>query len=565
MIGLGVDGLKIQNIDFFRARLFRLLLFCLIPTGLMALVPGVFMAIKAGTTASYLVAGVDTLIACLVLFVILSKNISIHFKKTFIIGSIYFLAVFLLISLGSFGPGIIYILLLTVLMALLFSKKTAQLSIWMNLIICVGLGLIIEFKLFNSMLIVEYKLADWVAYSSNIMLFTVVAYLLITTLIINLEGRIKELSISETRQLGLLASQTNYVIRTDLDGKYTYANNKFINDFGWLEADDIIIGREAMASILPHHHQLAIDTVVKCLASPSEVFQVSLDKPRESGGVRTTLWEFTCINGDNETSTEIQCVGIDISDRIRVEKELELSLEDLYKHNRELQTYAYVISHTLRAPIANIIGLVNLVEMDKEDPAALCEYIRDLKESASILDQVVRDLSKSISLTSSVIELPQEEVNLLDIFSMIQSDLGILIRTTNTSIEVPKEDFVLRSHKPYLYVIFHNLIYNSIKYKSDNVPAKVVVSITANTQYVIVAVTDNGTGINLDKQYDDLFKPYKRFNTAIPGKGLGLFYAKRHIEALGGIILVESELGVGSSFKVVLPKQIPATLSSSSN
>jgi PAS domain S-box-containing protein len=552
MSNINQDLIQVRDIGYYRDRLFKLLLYCLIPTGLIALVPGVFMAIMGGTTTSYLVAGVDILIAVVLFYVVLSKNISIHIKKVFVVSVLYVLAIFLMISIGSFGPGIIYILLLTVLMSLLFTSKIARLSIWFNLAICVGLGLIIEFGLFNSQLIKQYHLADWLAYSSNVMVFSVITYLLINSLIKNLEGRIKELSISEARQLGLVASQTNYVIRTDMNGKYTYVNDKFVRDFGWLENGQGIIGQDAVSSILHYHHQRLFDLVAKCIAHPNEVFQVALDKPKQDGGVITTLWDFICMKGELDAPSEIQCIGIDISKRIKAEQNLELSLKDLYKHNKELQTYAYVISHNLRAPIANVLGLVSLIEVDRDDAQAMNEYIRDLKESALKLDQVVKDLSKGVSIAGHAIE-SKEDVNLPEIFNLIKEDLTSLIVSTNTNLVLPSERVSLHSNKAYLLIIFNNLIHNAIRYKSEDRQPVVRVTITANSQYVTVAVTDNGIGFDVDKQYDDLFEPYKQLNSTLPGKGLGLFFVKRHIDALGGNILVESTPGAGSTFKVVLP------------
>ncbi|MEJ7557457.1 MAG: PAS domain-containing sensor histidine kinase [Pedobacter sp.] len=548
------DIIQVQDIGFYRDRLFKLLLYCLVPTGLIALVPGLFMAIKAGTTTGYLVAGVDTLIASALFYVIWSKRIKIHVKKIAITGSLYALAIFLMISLGSFGPGIIYILLLTVLMSLLFSSKTAQLSIWFNLIVCVILGIIVEFKLFDSILIKQYHLADWLAYSSNVMLFSVITFLLINHLIKSLEGRIKELSVSESRQLGLLASQTNYVIRTDMSGKYTYANDKFIRDFGWVNDDESIIGHDALGSILDYHHQRLFEMVDRCVAHPNEVFQVSLDKQKQDGGVMTTLWDIICMTDELDAPSEIQCIGIDISKRIQAERKLELSLKDLYTHNKELQTYAYVISHNLRAPIANVLGLVSLIEVDRDDAGAMNEYIRDLKESAFKLDQVVKDLSKGVSIAGHTIGL-KEEVNLVEIFNAIKEDLNCLIKTTNTKLVLPTQSIYLRSSKAYLHIIFNNLLHNAIQHHAEDQQPKVTVTISEDAQHVTVAVTDNGIGIDVEKQFDDLFEPYKRLNTTQPGKGLGLFFVKRHTDALGGTIQVESKPGSGSTFKVVLPKQ----------
>jgi signal transduction histidine kinase len=69
----------------------------------------------------------------------------------------------------------------------------------------------------------------------------------------------------------------------------------------------------------------------------------------------------------------------------------------------------------------------------------------------------------------------------------------------------------------------------------------------------MITVADNGIGIDLDKHGQDIFKPYKRFNTTIDGKGLGLFLVKSHVEALNGRITIESKPGEGTLFKIAFP------------
>ncbi|MEJ6979661.1 PAS domain S-box protein [Pedobacter sp. P351] len=137
---------------------------------------------------------------------------------------------------------------------------------------------------------------------------------------------LQELSISEARHRGIVNSQTNYLIRTDLEAKYTYFNGSFFRDFGWMYSDGELIGKDSMLSILPYHHKIVIETVKKCLSVPNEVFQVEIDKPRKDGGVRSTLWDFLCVTNADGTPKEIQCSGIDISDRIAAEAALKESV-----------------------------------------------------------------------------------------------------------------------------------------------------------------------------------------------------------------------------------------------
>ncbi len=137
---------------------------------------------------------------------------------------------------------------------------------------------------------------------------------------------LQDLAVSEARHRGIVNSQTNYLIRTDLVGNYTYYNGSFYRDFGWMYPDGELIGKNSMSSILPYHHQIVIEAVTKCLSVPGEVIQVEIDKPKKDGGARTTLWDFICVTDIEGAPKEIQCSGIDISDRITAEAALKESI-----------------------------------------------------------------------------------------------------------------------------------------------------------------------------------------------------------------------------------------------
>lgn len=139
------------------------------------------------------------------------------------------------------------------------------------------------------------------------------------------ELKLTEMSLreSETRLRSLVESQTNYVLRTDMEGRHTYWNDKFDRDFGWIYESLGLEGADSLKSICPWHHQRTYDTVQVCAQYPGRIEKVELDKPAQNGGIRTTLWEFVCLTDERGTPTEIQCMGIDISDRREVERQLE--------------------------------------------------------------------------------------------------------------------------------------------------------------------------------------------------------------------------------------------------
>lgn len=135
------------------------------------------------------------------------------------------------------------------------------------------------------------------------------------------------LEINESRQKSLLASQTNYVIRTDIHGNYTYYNNKFQEDFGWIHEKSGIIGDSCMVAVIEKDRPKVEATALKCLENPNETFQVEIGKPRRDGKVRTTVWDFIALTDAEGNPTEIQCIGIDISKK----KDTEIALNKAKK------------------------------------------------------------------------------------------------------------------------------------------------------------------------------------------------------------------------------------------
>ncbi|TVP50400.1 MAG: PAS domain S-box protein [Mongoliibacter sp.] len=142
-----------------------------------------------------------------------------------------------------------------------------------------------------------------------------------------LERNYQEIKRSEFRFRGFYESSTNFIIRTDLEGNYTYCNKKYQDDFGWLYPGESMIGKQSRETIMPYHLDRLQDVGDKCIQNPGKVFKVELDKPKENGEVMTTLWDFLIIVDDEGNPLEIQCMGVDISERIKFEKDLQASNE----------------------------------------------------------------------------------------------------------------------------------------------------------------------------------------------------------------------------------------------
>ncbi|QEC74735.1 sensor histidine kinase [Mucilaginibacter ginsenosidivorax] len=252
----------------------------------------------------------------------------------------------------------------------------------------------------------------------------------------------------------------------------------------------------------------------------------------------------------------IRMVGAmhDISERKKSLAELKQFAEDLYKRNRELHQFGYVVSHNLRLPVANIIGIADLMEAERDCPETLDFCIAGMKASGSSLDEVIRDLSTILSVTDGSMEITKEPIDVLEIIHKVKADLNQSILETQAVIHVPEGNYLLHSHKAYLYSVFYNLINNAIKYRSTQ-PPTVTILVEDSPESLVVQLTDNGIGIDLRRHQDDLFRPYKRFNNERKGKGLGLFLVKSHMDALHGTISIQSEPKKGTSFEMTFLKE----------
>lgn len=132
---------------------------------------------------------------------------------------------------------------------------------------------------------------------------------------------------SKNRLDGLVNAQTSYVIRTDLFGNQNYFNKKYAADFGHLINLDESKGGNLLLSVCSYHRKKAFETVQKSIESPGKVFQIELDKPLANGEIATTLWDFICLANSEGMPSEIQAVGINISERISMEERLVESEE----------------------------------------------------------------------------------------------------------------------------------------------------------------------------------------------------------------------------------------------
>jgi len=242
----------------------------------------------------------------------------------------------------------------------------------------------------------------------------------------------------------------------------------------------------------------------------------------------------------------------DISERKENELQREKITLELMERNNNLEQYAYIVSHNLRAPVANILGIANLVEMPDTEMKDKQEALAHLFSSARRLDEVIRDLNMILQVQQNIHE-QKEDVNLDEVVKDIQIAILDLLRKSQVEITTNFKVKAVSTVKSYLYSIFYNLVTNSIKYKREGTRPVIRITSEQADNHVRIKFVDNGLGIDLEAHGSKIFGLYNRFHVDhAEGKGIGLFMTKTEVEALGGKISVKSQVNIGTEFLIEL-------------
>ncbi len=233
-------------------------------------------------------------------------------------------------------------------------------------------------------------------------------------------------------------------------------------------------------------------------------------------------------------------------------KEIENVVLDLKERNNHLEQFNYIVSHNMRAPVSNIIGLTNIYNIkDNQDPFNIIT-VEKIKESVNALDEVLKDLTGVLEVKQRLNQ-PNSTVNFKDNIKKIQLSIAKEIDNAGIEFRIDLKVESIVSNNVYWYSILINLISNAIKYSRTDVQSYISIkTFTIEEGHIHVEIQDNGLGIDLTKNSEDVFGLYKRFHNHVEGKGMGLFMVRTQVESMGGHISIDSTPGVGTTFKIVV-------------
>jgi PAS domain S-box-containing protein len=245
-------------------------------------------------------------------------------------------------------------------------------------------------------------------------------------------------------------------------------------------------------------------------------------------------------------------ISMDITERKMAEELLKLKLEELRRSNEELEQFAYVSSHDLQEPLRMISSYLQLLQRryqgkidDKAD-----KYIYYAVDGAARMQVLINDLLEFSRVTTKARELEPTDSEF--VLNQTLSNLELYIKQNKATVTHDALPEVMADNTQ-LAQVFQNLIANGIKFHGEKAP-KIHISAERKDNEWLFSVQDNGIGI--DPQYSEkIFEVFKRLHKKeeYPGTGIGLAVCKKIVERHNGRIMVESELGKGSTFYFTLP------------
>ncbi|MBF0193394.1 MAG: PAS domain S-box protein [Magnetococcales bacterium] len=263
--------------------------------------------------------------------------------------------------------------------------------------------------------------------------------------------------------------------------------------------------------------------------------------------------------GDKE---HVVCVGHDISARRHAERALQKSHAELEQRvlertselvavNKELETFAYTVSHDLRAPLRVINGFSEILMMECGKKLSKDEmvYLQHIQKSSHEMNGLIDGIMTLSHSTKG--EFSQESIDI----SLMANAIIETLKTTNTEKINYKirPEMQAKGDKRLIKNLLENLLGNAWKYSKTKENALIEFFSEKQNNGIVFIIKDNGVGFDMSKA-DRLFQPFKRLHTSseFEGAGIGLATVQRIVQRHGGRIWAEAEVGLGATFYFTL-------------
>jgi PAS domain S-box-containing protein len=272
----------------------------------------------------------------------------------------------------------------------------------------------------------------------------------------------------------------------------------------------------------------------------------------KNGEERIVGWHNSLLEDMSGRVIGVLSSGDDVTEKKFREKALKETVIKLEKSNEQLEGFAYMATHDLRAPVANLMALLNLYNKDNPEDEENKFIFQKFEESVKILNNTLNDLIDIVAVNKNKFDEKIDiniEVTLKDVMESVKEDIN------KSGIDV-KYDFSKCNEVSYpasqFRSILINMLTNAIKYRAPERKAVMKITSSRESGFIRLDFEDNGMGLDLKKYGGKLFQMNKRFHVGTEGKGVGLFIIKSQVEAMGGKVMVQSEPGKGTTFSIYI-------------
>ncbi len=316
-------------------------------------------------------------------------------------------------------------------------------------------------------------------------------------------------------------------------------------------SEEEVKGKSLFEILIPsEEHELLLD-IGSRLKAGEPLIENENHWMTKQGERRYIRWRTAVVRDDSGNKYAV-ATGIDVTDRQKLQEELQLRAEDLIAANEGLESFSYSVSHDLRAPLRSVEAFSSfLLEdyRDKLDDTAR-DYLTRISSGIVRMNTLIDDLLKLSRISRQ--DMITGDVNI----SQIALDFVAELQRTNPDRNIDiviSNDLHAFGDQSLLYLAMSNLLRNAWKYTSGTQNACIEVGETLVDGRKVFFVRDNGVGF--DMQYADrLFTPFQRLHSQgeFRGSGIGLPIVERVIRRHGGKIWANSEVGKGATFYFTL-------------
>lgn len=377
---------------FWRKRLFRNVISYGFVISIVAFVSSVTFGFFAGNT---IVQWFNVVFVFALLSIIFNKKIMIHTRKILALFLLYVLAIIYIAVLGSEGPGVLYLIIITIFSAMIFPRPAAYWLVGLNVLICAGFGAVIQYKLFESPLLQSYDLPLWASYSGNLIFVSLISVMLISKVLNGLEQTIKK----EASLISRLDASERYFRNTfeanpvpmyvfDMEnGNFLHANDAACNKYGYTKEEFLLMN---IVDIRPQSESSKLMDLTSMINNRDySGILIHINKNKEVFPVEI---ETNTIRFEEREARLV--LATDVSERIDYIQKIE-------RQNKDLKEIAWIQSHMVRAPLANIMSLTEfLIKYPGEDTQETLNFLNDSSQKLNMAIKSIVGQAGGSGLTS---------------------------------------------------------------------------------------------------------------------------------------------------------------------